>query len=73
MKTNPITGESTVGYSFKYLLPSEQNGKIVPVPVCGNAFAFAYDIGKNTRTAFEKVAREELLGLAATVTNRHLR
>lgn len=72
-KKNPITGEVTVDYKFSYSLPTIQNGQSVAMPVCGNAFAYAYAIGKNTRTVYEKIAREELLHDLPAIGNRQLR
>ena len=43
------------------------------MPVCGNAFAYAYGLGKNTRTSYEKMAREELLHDIPVIGNRKLR
>lgn len=60
--------------TFRYMLPKEgRDGRPVAMPVCRNAFALAYDIGKNTRTAYEQTAREEILHLPPTVGARALK
>lgn len=72
-RINPCTGEAMIDYKFSYYLPTIENGRSVPMPVCGNAFAYAYGLGKNTRTSYEKMAREELLHDIPVIGNRQLR
>lgn len=73
-KKNKVTGVSTPDVTFNYVLPTEtRDGRVVAMPVCRNAFALAYHIGKNTRTAYEQSAREEILQLVPTVGARALK
>jgi hypothetical protein len=59
---------------WNYRLPSlNSTGNIVQVPVCGNAFARAYGIGKNTRTTYQSQAMRELTNASAVPTKRELR
>lgn len=46
---------------FEYTLPFKSGESYIDSPVCGNAFAWAYCLGKNTRTEYERVIREEIL------------
>lgn len=54
-------GHSVKTYFFEYTLPFKAaNGGTVESPVCGNAFSWAYGLGKNTRTEYERAIRLEL-------------
>jgi hypothetical protein len=68
-----VAGVPTEDVKFSYVLPTLMHGRSVPMRVCGNAFAYAYGLGKNTRTSYEKVAREDLLRHLPVIGNRQLK
>lgn len=53
-------GHMVKEYSFQYTLPFKSPSGYVDSPVCGNAFSWAYGLGKNTRTEYERTIRAEL-------------
>jgi hypothetical protein len=67
-------GHALKDYTFEYTLPMRAaNGQFEDKVVCGNAFSWAYGIGKNTRTEYERAVRAELCKDAHDVTARTLR
>lgn len=74
MRSKYLVSEPTGAYSpdggaikehrFEYTLPFLTATGFKDSPVCGNAFALAYCLGKNTRTEYERIIFEELNKLA---------
>lgn len=61
-------------YTFQYTLPLKTENGFVDSAVCGNAYSWAFGLGKNTRTDYEKAIRAEMMKTAPTdVSARVLR
>lgn len=58
---------------FVYTLPFKSGDSYVDTPVCGNAFAWAYCLGKNTRTEYERVIKQEILRESPDITSRQVK
>ena len=55
------SGSPVKEYTFRYTMPFKTGpGQHVESVVCGNAFSWAYGLGKNTRTEYERMLRNEL-------------
>lgn len=55
-------GYAVKQYDFEYTLPFKTGpNSYEDALVCGNAFSWAYGLGKNTRTEYERTIRTELL------------
>lgn len=67
-------GHAVKEHAFEYTLPFRAaDGQFVESSVCGNAFSWAYGLGKNTRTEYERAVRADLYKESADVTSRSLR